>query len=131
MKRILTLIIVLAAVAGVAILKKSKQEPASPLPSHTSGMLRLLDLGSKECTACTMLEPVLEELRTKHTGRLQVDFIDVWEHEQVATYYGVEIIPVQIFFDANGQELYRHQGFISSRDIEAKFSELGVDLNAE
>jgi len=131
MKRILTILIVLAAVAGVVVLKKVQKEPASPLPSHTSGMPRLLDLGSKSCTACTMLEPVLEELRSNHVGRLQVDFIDVWEHEQVATDYGVEIIPVQIFFDANGQELYRHQGFISVQDIEAKFEELGVDLHAE
>ena len=131
MKRILTIIIVLAAVAGVVILKKSRQDPVSPLPSHTPGMPRLLDLGSKGCTACTMLEPVLEELSSNHIGRLQVDFIDVWEHEQVATDYGVEIIPVQIFFDANGRELYRHQGFISVREIEAKFTELGVALHAE
>lgn len=131
MKRILTVIIVLAAVAGVVVLKKSKQEPASPLPSHTPGMPRLLDLGSKSCTACTMLEPVLEELRSNHVGRLQVDFIDVWEHEQVATDYGVEIIPVQIFFDASGKELYRHQGFISVEAIEARFEELGVGLHAE
>lgn len=131
MKRILTLIIVLTAVAGVVVLKKGNQEPVSPLPSHTPGMPRLLDLGSKGCPACTMLEPVLEELRSNHVGRLQVDFIDVWEHEQVATDYGVEIIPVQIFFDASGKELYRHQGFISVRDIEAKFEELGVELHAE
>lgn len=131
MKRILTIIIVLAAVAGVIVLKKGQKEPISPLPAHTPGMPRLLDLGSKGCTACTMLEPVLEELRSNHVGRLQVDFIDVWEHEQVATDYGIEIIPVQIFFDADGQELYRHQGFISVRDIEAKFAELGIELNAE
>ncbi|MCK4565071.1 MAG: thioredoxin family protein [Verrucomicrobia bacterium] len=128
MKRILTIIIVLAAIVGVIVLKKGQQEATSPLPSHTPGMPRLLDLGSKSCTACTMLEPVLEELRSNHVGRLQVDFIDVWEHEQVATDYGVEIIPVQIFFDASGKELYRHQGFISVQDIEAKFAEVGIDL---
>jgi len=131
MKKTLTILIVLAAVAGVVILKKIRKEPASALPRHTPGIPRLLDLGSKGCTACTMLDPVLEELRTNYTDRLQVDFIDVWEHEQVATDYGVEIIPVQIFFDANGQELYRHQGFISARDITEKFAELGVVLDAE
>ncbi len=129
MKRILIILIVLAAVAGVVFLKKSKQEPAAPLPTHTQGMPRLLDLGSKGCTACTMLEPVLEELRMNHIGRLQVDFIDVWEHEQIAMDYGVEIIPVQVFFDADGYEIYRHQGFISARDIVAKFKELGIELH--
>jgi thioredoxin 1 len=129
MKRTLIILIVLAAVAGVFVLKKSQQTAVAPLPVHTPGMPRLLDLGSKGCTACTMLEPVLEELRENYIGKLQVDFIDVWEHEQVATDYGIEIIPVQIFFDAEGQELYRHQGFISAADIVAQFKELGIDLN--
>jgi len=131
MKKTLTLLIVLAAIAGVVVLKKSQQGSTSALPRHTQGMPRLLDLGSKGCTACTMLDPVLEELRINYTGRLQVDFIDVWEHEQVAVDYGVEIIPVQIFFDANGHELYRHQGFISAQDITEKFTELGIALDAE
>jgi thioredoxin 1 len=131
MKRILTLIIVLAAIAGVVILKKNQQGTVTPLPEHTPGMPRLLDLGSKGCTACTMMEPVLEELRETCKGKIQVDFIDVWEHQQVATDYGLEIIPVQIFFDANGRELYRHQGFISAHDILAKFKELGINIHAE
>jgi len=132
MKRTLILLIVLAAAAGVVVLKKNQQEAApAALPIHTPGMPRLLDLGSKGCTACKMLEPVLEELRATYHGKLQVDFIDVWQHEQVATDYGIEIIPVQIFFDANGKELYRHQGFISAKDAAAKFEELGVALNAE
>ncbi len=131
MKRIFILAIVVVATASVVVLKKSQRQPVSPLPTHAQGMPRLLDLGSKGCTACTMLEPVLEELRINYAGQLQVDFIDVWEHEQVATDYGIEIIPVQIFFDANGQELYRHQGFISARDIAKKFAELGILLNAE
>ena len=131
MKRILTLIIVLAAIAGIVVLKKNQQGTVTPLPEHTPGMPRLLDLGSKGCTACTMMEPVLEALRETCEGKLQVDFIDVWEHQQVATDYGLEIIPVQIFFDADGKELYRHQGFISAADILAKFKELEIDIHAE
>ncbi len=131
MKRILTLIIVLTAITGVVILKKSQEGAVTSLPEHTQGTPRLLDLGSKGCTACTMMEPVLEELRETCKGKLQVDFIDVWEHQQVSTDYGIEIIPVQIFFDADGNERYRHQGFISANDILTKFKDLGVGLNAE
>ena len=131
MKRIFILAIVAAAIAGVAILKSSQQETVSPVPQQTQGLPRLLDLGSKGCTACTAMEPVLDQLREKFNGQLQVDFIDVWEHEQVAADYGIEIIPMQILFDADGKEVYRHQGFISTRDVVAKFKELGVDLHAE
>lgn len=131
MKRILIIVTVLLAIAGAVVLKKSERGTASSLPDHTPGVPRLLDLGSKSCTACTMLEPVLAELRETRRGKLQVDFIDVWEHEEVAEAYGVEIIPVQIFFAADGKELYRHQGFISAADIVAKFKELGIDLDVE
>jgi thioredoxin 1 len=131
MKRIIILLLVIASIAGVVIFKNSQKKMIDPLPVHTPGIPRLLDLGSKGCTACTLLEPVLEELRSKHAGQLQVDFIDVWQYTEVATDYGVEIIPVQIFFNAAGEELYRHQGFISAEEVDAKFAELGVTLHAE
>jgi thioredoxin 1 len=131
MKQTLIILIVLAAITGVVILKKNQQGTVTPLPEHTPGTPRLLDLGSKGCTACTLMEPVLEAVRETCIGKLQVDFIDVWEHQQVATDYGLEIIPVQIFFDADGRELYRHQGFISAADILAKFKELGINIHAE
>jgi len=131
MKRIIITTLVLVAIVGVVMLKKSQKAEESPLPAHTPGVPRLLDLGSKGCTACTMLEPILEELRTTYAGQLQVDFIDVWEHTQVATDYGVEIIPTQIFFDADGKEVYRHQGFIAAEDAVQKFKEQGIALHVE
>ena len=131
MKRVLIIIAVLIAIISVVLLKKEQQSEVTPLPEQTPGLPRLLDLGSKGCTACTLLEPVLEELRNTYTGKLQVDFIDVWEHEEVATEYGVELIPVQLFFDADGREVYRHQGFISVNEIVEKFNSLGINLHAE
>ena len=131
MKKTITIIIVLGAIAGIVALKKQQSTSIGVLPVHTPGVPRILDLGSKGCTACTLLEPVLEELRAKYGGQLQVDFIDVWEHEEVSSKYGIELIPVQIFFGADGREQYRHQGFISVEEVESKFRELGVVLNAE
>ncbi len=72
--------------------------------------------------------PVLEELRTEYEGRLDVEFVDVWRLPGGANQYGVQSIPTQIFFDAAGKELYRHQGFIAKDDILKKWRELGVDL---
>ena len=48
-----------------------------------------------------------------------------------ANLYQVKLIPppTQIFFDASGNELFRHQGFFSREDILAKWKELGVDLS--
>jgi thioredoxin 1 len=92
------------------------------------GLPRLLDLGATKCVPCKMMAPILEELEEQYAGSLEVVFIDVWENRDAAAEYGIESIPTQIFFDASGNELFRHMGFISKEDILAKWEELGVEL---
>ena len=77
-----------------------------------------------------MMSPVLDELKKEYTGKLEVEFIDVWKNPDAGKPYGIEVIPTQIFFDASGKELFRHIGFFSKDDILAKWKELGVDLKA-
>lgn len=95
----------------------------------TGARPRLLDLGATTCIPCRKMAPILEELRAEYEGKLDVEFVDVWKMPAVAKQYGVEIIPVQIFFDASGKELYRHEGFFAKEDILRKWGELGVNLN--
>jgi thioredoxin 1 len=89
---------------------------------------RLLDLGATACVPCKKMAPILDELKEKYAGRLDVDFLDVWQYPNVASEYGIESVPVQIFFDATGKEIYRHEGFFAKEDILKKWKELGVDL---
>jgi thioredoxin 1 len=89
---------------------------------------RLLDLGATTCIPCKKMAPVLEELKTEYEGRLDVEFVDVWKVPGVANQYGVTSIPTQIFFDASGKELFRHQGFFGKDEIVSKWADLGVDL---
>ena len=86
---------------------------------------RLLDLGATTCIPCKKMAPVLEELKTEYEGRLDVEFVDVWKMPGVANQYGVESIPTQIFFDASGKELYRHQGFFAKEEILKKMGRAG------
>lgn len=92
---------------------------------------RLLDLGAGKCIPCKMMAPILEELREQYRGKLEVVFIDVWENRDAGRQYGIRLIPTQIFFDASGKEVFRHEGFISKEDILAKWDELGIHLQAE
>jgi thioredoxin 1 len=89
---------------------------------------KLLDLGAGKCIPCKMMAPVLEGLKKEYAGRMNVEFIDVWQNPDAAKPYGIEIIPTQIFFDAEGKELFRHVGFFGKEDILGKWKELGVDL---
>ena len=89
---------------------------------------KLLDLGATKCIPCKKMAPILEELKKEYTGRMEVEFIDVWKDESAAKKYGISLIPTQIFFDASGKELFRHEGFYAKADILAKWRELGVKL---
>jgi|GEM_PF-1248528 len=107
-------------------------EAIAPVPAPRANLPLLLDLGSKRCIPCRMMEPILDELTRDYAGQFDVKFIDVWleENSEQARKYGVKVIPLQIFFDANGKELWRHEGFISKDDILAKWKELGLAFEA-
>lgn len=102
---------------------------ASPAAAATAKLPKLLDLGADKCIPCKMMAPVLEELKREYAGRLQVEFIDVWRNPDAGQRYGIQMIPTQIFYDAEGRERARHVGFIGKEDILAKFHDLGVDLS--
>lgn len=126
------IVVLVVAVAAVVWVKGNKQATQVDAPATEAvvaqGMPKLLDLGADKCVPCKMMEPILHELSETYAGTLQVEFIDVWKNQNAGQVYGIRMIPTQIFFDADGQELFRHEGFISKEDILAKWSELGVKL---
>ncbi len=87
---------------------------------------RLVDLGASRCIPCKMMAPILEALKKEYEGRMQVDFIDVWQNPQASKQYAVKMIPTQIFYDTAGKELFRHEGFFAKEEILAKWKELGI-----
>jgi len=89
-------------------------------------MVTMVDIGAHACIPCKMMTPIIEELSKEYEGRAAIAFIDVWEHREEAKRFGVTGIPTQIFYDANGQEQYRHTGFLGKDAIVAKLTELGV-----
>lgn len=109
------------AVAATQVESSASAAVAAKLP-------KLLDLGADKCIPCKMMAPILEELKKEYAGRMNVEFIDVWKNRDAGKLYSIEVIPTQIFFDAEGKELFRHVGFFGKEDILAKWKELGVDL---
>ena len=126
-------LLVVAAAATAFVLKEMKSReplagPAPPAPVAGAKLPKLLDLGAGKCIPCKAMVPVLEELEKEYAGKMIVEFSDVWKNEGAGKQYGVDIIPTQIFFDAEGKELFRHTGFFGKEDILAKWKELGVDF---
>jgi thioredoxin 1 len=110
-------------------------EPAGPgtAPAARTGVPTLIDMGSTECIPCKMMAPMLEGMKKEFAGKLVVNFVDVGKKDNLAlaTQYGIKLIPTQILLDAQGKELWRHEGFISRYGILDKFRELGYAFAAE
>ena len=137
--KISVVVVLLAVVAAVVISKAQRKVPDAmpvakaaepPAPATAAAPLpRLVDLGAHSCIPCKKMAPILEELRNEYEGRLRVDFIDVWQNPDAGQQYGIKLIPTQIFYDATGKELARHEGFMAKEDILAQWSVLGVALS--
>jgi len=133
--RITIIVIVAAAVASVIVLKERDRAQHSDAPGDPAAVIaatkplpRLLDLGADKCVPCKLMAPILEELANDYTNQMEIEFIDVWKNGDAAEQYGVESIPTQIFYAADGTELYRHTGFFGREDILNQWKELGVVL---
>jgi thioredoxin 1 len=104
----------------------SHQRQVADTKASREGLVRLVDLGADRCIPCKMMAPILEEVKTEYAGRAVVEFIDVWKDRDAGRKYGVQAIPTQIFYDCQGKEVWRHEGFLPKELIIAKFHELGV-----
>lgn len=128
---------VVVAAAAVLVLKQSEKAKPAEATAKTSGeatatqgkaLPRLVDLGAGKCIPCKMMKPILDDLAASYAKTFKTEFIDVWENKEGAKPYNINLIPTQIFFGADGKELFRHEGFFSKEDILNKWKELGVEV---
>jgi thioredoxin 1 len=102
--------------------------PADQTQPTGKKLPRMIDLGAGKCIPCKAMKPILDDLKANYAQHFQTIFIDVWEDSSKGREYGIRSIPTQIFFDAEGKELFRHEGFYGKEDILAKWKELGINL---
>jgi thioredoxin 1 len=127
LSRVLIVAVVVVAAAGFYLMRPAARGGGAASEAAAATTLpRLLDLGADKCVPCKMMAPILEELRTEQAGKFEVVFIDVWKNKEEAGKYGIKVIPTQIFYAADGRELFRHEGFFGKEEILAKWKELGV-----
>jgi thioredoxin 1 len=101
------------------------------LPGNPSPLPRMVDLGADNCVPCKLMAPILQELKVEYAHVFATHFIDVWKNPAAGLQFGVRLIPTQIFYDRDGRELFRHEGFMSKQDILTQWKRLGVNVAAE
>jgi thioredoxin 1 len=82
-----------------------------------SRKVTFLELGSDRCIPCRQMQPIMKELAAAFPEDILVVFYDVWEDPAPARKYKVQLIPTQIFLDAEGKEFFRHMGLFAKEEI--------------
>lgn len=92
-----------------------------------SGLPTLADFGHSTCIPCKEMLPLLEELKSEYKGKANILIIDVYDEQELAYKYEIQLIPTQIFFNNKGEEVFRHEGFMDKDSIKKKMKEIGVE----
>ncbi len=69
----------------------------------------MLEVGADYCTACKEMKLLIDVLKSEQPD-LTVKMVNVSKSRETAQALGVRMIPTQIFYDADGNEVFRHVG---------------------
>ena len=122
MKKIIFLLI-FSIITFVSWAQVIQQDSTNVKPKIT-----FLELGSKTCIPCKMMEEVLESISEKYGDQIEVIFHDVKKDNAIAAKYQVRMIPTQVFLDENGNEIHRHVGFYPEEKIDEFLQERGLKI---
>jgi len=128
---VLGLALVAGAISYVLIEHATATAPEVQYAVEADDVQRLLQLGkpavvefgANACASCREMKPILEALQREHGERISVLNIDILKMRGYIWRYKIQLMPTQVFFDAQGREIGRNTGKVSAGEILAR---LGV-----
>ncbi len=83
-----------------------------------------LEFGAKGCSACNRMEVVMNEMREKYPGKVNVFFVNILipKNQGLMKYYSIVSIPTQVLLNTDGIEYFRHIGYCSTTELVKEFA---------
>ena len=94
----------------------------SPAPPKTRPAI--YEFARKLCPICRQMEQVLKAVREVHPGEFEVRLLYIDEDIKLFRRFNIAIVPTQVFLDASGKEVFRHEGLLPREQLEKKLREL-------
>jgi len=86
-------------------------------PAKISYKITFLEIGSKSCIPCKMMQPIMKEIEEDYKGIVKVEFHDLMEDREIGQKYNIRVMPTQVFLNADGIEFFRHEGFYPRAEL--------------
>lgn len=83
------------------------------------------------CGPCNRLKPIISELQVEYQEQLQFVYINVTNEPEIATHFGVRVVPTRLFLRCKGIwpiVVKTHVGFRDKEDIASEIAEFLLDL---
>ena len=94
---------------------------ATPAPA---GGPKILEFDRKFCPICKASERVILAVKGRYPGQFEVEKLYIDEAEALFRRYKVAIVPTQVFLDAAGKEVGRHEGVFKPDALIQKLRDL-------
>lgn len=85
----------------------------------------MLEVGADYCTACKEMKRLIGVLKNEQPD-LAIHMVNVSKSRESAQVLGVRMIPTQIFYDAAGNEVFRHVGGYGETEFRAVLTQYNI-----
>ena len=88
----------------------------------------MFEFGKGSCKACKEMGELIYALKQQNP-HYRLFYIDVGRDRKAAADHGIRMIPTQLFFDRDGNELYRHVGGFTTEEFTETLHKYGFDAS--
>jgi thioredoxin len=84
----------------------------------------IIDINASWCSACKMMDPIIEEMSEKYNGVIQFAKVDYDSQAELVKRFGVSALPTIVFLKPGKKDpVMKNVGYIDKQDFETKIAE--------
>jgi thioredoxin 1 len=91
----------------------------------------MLQFEEKWCPYCREMEPTLSDLEREYSGKLTIARVNGTANRELASKYGIRVVPTQVFLTQDGSEFARNQGMLDKQRILDILGRMGLKRAAQ
>jgi thioredoxin 1 len=108
----------------MGILSVSQSQPVWSQSAAPQKRPALYEFGAKTCIPCIQMKQVMAELKTSHGDKVEFRMVYADEERDLFRQYKIMLIPTQVFFNSESQEVDRHIGPLTKEEVLQKLKDL-------